>query len=60
MLDRRTAIEAIETALGRAPVVVLTGPRRCGKITLARRFKLSDRVEVVQLSVLSSGEALFR
>ena len=38
MLNRRTAFEAIETALGRAPVVVLTGPRQCGKTTLARRF----------------------
>ena len=38
MLNRRTAFEAIETALARAPVVVLTGPRQCGKTTLARRF----------------------
>ena len=38
MLARRAAIEAIEKALGRAPVVVLTGPRQCGKTTLARRF----------------------
>ena len=38
MLERRAAFEAIETALRRAPVVVLTGPRQCGKTTLARRF----------------------
>lgn len=38
MLDRRNAIEAVETALRRAPVVVLAGPRQCGKTTLARRF----------------------
>ncbi len=38
MLDRRDAVEAVEAALGRAPVVVLAGPRQCGKTTLARRF----------------------
>jgi len=38
MLERRAAFEAIGTALRRAPVVVLTGPRQCGKTTLARRF----------------------
>ena len=38
MLDRRNAIEAVEAALRRAPVVVLAGPRQCGKTTLARRF----------------------
>ena len=49
MLDRRTAIEAIETALGRAPVVVLTGPRQCGKTTLARRFVDPDSVNYFDL-----------
>ena len=38
MLNRRHAVEAVETALHRAPVVVLAGPRQCGKTTLARRF----------------------
>ncbi len=38
MLDRPTALAAIRTALDRAPVVVLVGPRQCGKTTLARQF----------------------
>ena len=49
MLDRRDAIEAIRTALGRAPVVVLTGPRQCGKTTLARRFVDPDSVNYFDL-----------
>ena len=49
MLERRTAIEAIGTALGRAPVVVLTGPRQCGKTTLARRFVDPDSVNYFDL-----------
>ena len=49
MLDRRDAIEAVEAALGRAPVVVLTGPRQCGKTTLARRFVDSDSVNYFDL-----------
>ena len=31
-------LSAIETALARRPVVVLTGPRQCGKTTLAREL----------------------
>ena len=49
MLERRAAIEAIGTALGRAPVVVLTGPRQCGKTTLARRFVDPDSVNYFDL-----------
>ena len=49
MLERRTAIEAIGAALGRAPVVVLTGPRQCGKTTLARRFVDPDSVNYFDL-----------
>ena len=37
MIDR-DAYHAIDTALRRAPVVVLAGPRQSGKTTLARQF----------------------
>ena len=49
MLERRAAFEAIETALRRAPVVVLTGPRQCGKTTLARRFVEPNSVNYFDL-----------
>ena len=49
MLERPAAFGAIGTALGRAPVVVLTGPRQCGKTTLARRFVDPDSVNYFDL-----------
>ena len=49
MLERRAALEAIGTALRRAPVVVLTGPRQCGKTTLARRFVEPESVNYFDL-----------
>ena len=49
MLTRRDAVEAVEAALGRAPVVVLAGPRQCGKTTLARRFVDPDSVNYFDL-----------
>ncbi len=49
MLDRPTATAAIRTALNRAPVVVLTGPRQCGKTTLARTFLSEDSVNYFDL-----------
>ena len=49
MLERPSACEAIERALGRAPVVALTGPRQCGKTTLARRFVDPDSVNYFDL-----------
>lgn len=36
MIERSNTLEAIQRALKRAPVVVLVGPRQCGKTTLAR------------------------
>lgn len=39
MTVARTRLQrALHTALGRRPVVVLTGPRQCGKTTLAREL----------------------
>ena len=49
MLERHPAFEAIETALRRVPVVVLTGPRQCGKTTLARRFVDPESVNYFDL-----------
>lgn len=42
MLPRPSVIEAVETALSRNPVVLLVGPRQCGKTTLARQFVAED------------------
>jgi predicted AAA+ superfamily ATPase len=38
ILDRPKETERLRNALGRSRVVVLVGPRQCGKTTLARRF----------------------
>jgi len=38
MVFRRGILARIREALSRAPVVVLTGPRQCGKATLAREL----------------------
>jgi uncharacterized protein len=56
----RTRLEgAVAAALGAGPVVVLTGPRQCGKTTLARRvagtraaayFDLEDPVAAARLA----------
>ena len=43
MLDR-DAYRTVDAALGRAPVVVLAGPRQCGKTTLARQFLTPESV----------------
>lgn len=38
MIDRKTDIAKIRTALRRSRIVALLGPRQCGKSTLAREF----------------------
>jgi predicted AAA+ superfamily ATPase len=38
MIKRQAYLQAIKTALSRSRIVVLTGPRQCGKTTLARQF----------------------
>jgi uncharacterized protein len=42
MIQRPDVLERIRAALGRAPVVVLSGPRQCGKTTLARELLPED------------------
>ena len=49
MLERKAASAAINVALDRAPVVVLVGPRQCGKTTLARQFLDSESVNYFDL-----------
>jgi hypothetical protein len=38
IVSRPHLLEALRAALARRPVVVLTGPRQCGKTTLARQI----------------------
>ncbi len=38
ILSRDRLLDTLRAALGRRPVVVLTGPRQCGKTTLARQL----------------------
>ena len=38
LVARRRLLDTLHAALARRPVVVLTGPRQCGKTTLARQF----------------------
>ncbi len=48
MLDR-DAYRTVDAALGRAPVVLLAGPRQCGKTTLARQFLAPESVSYFDL-----------
>lgn len=48
-IPRTAALKAIRTALARSPVVVLTGPRQCGKTTLARRLLREDSLNYFDL-----------
>ncbi len=38
MIERNYYLHRLETAIGRAPVTALLGPRQCGKTTLARQI----------------------
>ncbi len=49
MIDRPGIRKRIRTALDRTPVVVLSGPRQCGKTTLAREFLAPDSVNYFDL-----------
>ncbi len=48
-VPRIAAMAAIQTALARNPVVVLTGPRQCGKTTLARELLHEDSLNYFDL-----------
>ena len=49
MIARNDILGTIETALKRSPIVVLSGPRQCGKTTLARQLLSQDSVNYFDL-----------
>lgn len=49
MIARQNLIDAIDTALRRSPVVVLSGPRQCGKTTLARELLSTESLNYFDL-----------
>jgi predicted AAA+ superfamily ATPase len=49
MIDRKTDIRLVRTALRRSRVVALLGPRQCGKTTLARQFVAADSLNYFDL-----------
>jgi uncharacterized protein len=48
-IARQGILDQVQAALGRAVVVVLTGPRQCGKTTLARQLLPEDSVNYFDL-----------
>lgn len=58
MIDRRGIIARLKRALGRSPVVVLTGPRQCGKTTLARVLLSPDSPNCFDLEEPGSAARL--
>ncbi len=49
MIQRAVILDALKEALARSRVVVLTGPRQCGKTTLARQMLSEDSVNYFDL-----------
>lgn len=49
MIQRRSLLDALTAALERSRVVVLTGPRQCGKTTLARQLLAEDSINYFDL-----------
>src|SRR4029077_9029190 len=49
MIDRKTDIRLVRTALRRSRVAVLLGPRQCGKTTLARQLVPADSLNYFDL-----------
>ena len=49
MIPRSAILTDIKAALERSPVVVLSGPRQCGKTTLARELLSADSVNYFDL-----------
>jgi hypothetical protein len=49
MIDRKTDVRLVQTALKRSRVVALLGPRQCGKTTLARQFVAAQSLNYFDL-----------
>ena len=49
MIARNEILAVLRAALERSPVVVLSGPRQCGKTTLARQLLAPDSVNYLDL-----------
>lgn len=49
MIQRSVIFQQLQTALGRSRIVVLSGPRQCGKTTLARQLLAEDSVNYFDL-----------
>jgi predicted AAA+ superfamily ATPase len=49
MIDRKTDVRLVQTALKRSRVVALLGPRQCGKTTLARQFVSANSLNYFDL-----------
>lgn len=49
MISRPAVLAALQVAIGRSPVTVLTGPRQCGKTTLARELLREDSANYFDL-----------
>lgn len=49
MIPRRQYVEALSAALDRSRVVLLVGPRQCGKTTLARQLVPEDSINYFDL-----------
>jgi hypothetical protein len=49
MIQRISILNSLQTALARSRIVVLAGPRQCGKTTLARQLLAEDSVNYFDL-----------
>jgi predicted AAA+ superfamily ATPase len=54
MIERKTDVRLVQTALKRSRVVALLGPRQCGKTTLARQFVAAQSLNYFDLEDPSS------
>jgi uncharacterized protein len=54
VIDRKTDVQKVRTALKRSRVVALLGPRQCGKTTLARELVAADSLNYFDLEETQS------